>query len=43
MQTPRRRRRGQSGRAGRAYVEQGFDLEKLNDQLIDLYRMLAAH
>ena len=28
------------GRAGRAFVEQHFDINKLNDQLVDLYRKL---
>jgi colanic acid/amylovoran biosynthesis glycosyltransferase len=31
------------GRAGRAFVEDRFDLEKLNDQLIDLYHGIALH
>jgi colanic acid/amylovoran biosynthesis glycosyltransferase len=32
---------GQMGRVGRAHVEDCFDLEKLNDRLVDLYRMVA--
>lgn len=28
------------GRAGRAFVEQHYDINKLNDQLVDLYRKL---
>ena len=27
------------GRAGRAQVETHFNLEKLNDQLVDIYKM----
>jgi colanic acid/amylovoran biosynthesis glycosyltransferase len=33
---------GQMGRIGRAHVESRFDLEKLNDQLVDLYHRVAA-
>jgi colanic acid/amylovoran biosynthesis glycosyltransferase len=32
---------GQMGRVGRAHIEDRFDIEKLNDRLIDLYHMLA--
>ena len=28
------------GRAGRAYVEKYYDINKLNDQLINLYKQL---
>ena len=30
---------GSMGRAGRAQVETHFNLEKLNDQLVDIYKM----
>lgn len=30
------------GRAGRAYVEENFDLDKLNDQLVDCYRSVEG-
>jgi colanic acid/amylovoran biosynthesis glycosyltransferase len=32
----------QMGRAGRAYVEQNYDLNKLNDELVRLYQMVIA-
>ncbi len=32
---------GPMGRAGRAHVEASFDLEKLNDQLVDIYRSVS--
>ena len=31
------------GRAGHAYVKDHFDIEKLNDRLVDLYRTVAHH
>jgi colanic acid/amylovoran biosynthesis glycosyltransferase len=33
---------GRMGREGRAHVEAGFCLETLNDQLMDLYRLVAS-
>ena len=32
---------GSMGRAGRAQVEKYFNLEKLNDQLVDIYEMAS--
>lgn len=34
---------GQMGRVGRAHIEGHFELEKLNDRLVDLYRMVAPN
>jgi colanic acid/amylovoran/stewartan biosynthesis glycosyltransferase WcaL/AmsK/CpsK len=34
---------GQMGQIGRAHVEHYFDLEKLNDRLVDLYSLVASN
>ena len=30
------------GRAGRRYVEEHYDIDKLNDRLVEIYRKLLA-
>jgi colanic acid/amylovoran biosynthesis glycosyltransferase len=30
------------GRKGRAYVEEHYDIDKLNDRLIEIYRQLVS-
>ena len=34
---------GRMGRAGRAYVEENYDLEQLRDQLVDIYHTVIEH